>query len=354
MTGPRDPREGEEFTDPATEQFAPVDPPVDPPADRPAGPPVDPPTEQISPVDPPTRQFPPADPPTRTLPPVDSGAGPGTGAGAGAAAAGSGMGSAAWSQYGTGSAGPTPTAGYPTAGYPTGGSTPTSGFAAAGGTPPGGTPPPTGPGGTGGSGDWDENGGRNTTPWMIAAALLAVLMVAGAVVWLASRNTGDDPTVAAPTTSRLTVTSTTRSTPTPTPTTPTTTGPPSAAERCTPAFVADGIGRGTTVRECDPEFLLVTRRGGEIELYTWRGDSWSFLAAPASDVCREQLEQLGVPDRFRRVFQPCGVTTSPSSSSPTSSPTTSPTSSSTPPSSETPTDTGEPGNGAAGENNAQG
>ena len=173
---------------------------------------------------------------------------------------------------------------------------------------------------------------------MIVAALLAVVLVAGAVVWLTSRNSGENPTAVPTTTAQSTVTSTTRSTPTPT--TPTTTGPPSAAERCTPGFVEDSIGRGTVVRECDPQFLLVTRAGGDIELYTWRDDSWTFLAAPTSDVCREQLEELGVPDRFRRVFQPCGVTTSPTTTSPTTSRTTSPTSPTTSPTtgtSESPT-----------------
>ena len=158
---------------------------------------------------------------------------------------------------------------------------------------------------------------------MIVAALLAVVLVAGAVVWLAGRNSGEDQTAAPTTTSQSTVTSTTRSTPTPT--TPTTTSPPSAAERCTPGFVEDEIGQGTLIRECDPEFLLVTRDGGEIELFTWREDSWTFLAAPTSDVCREQLEGLGVPDRFRRVFQPCEVPTSTTTASTSTSPTTSPT-----------------------------
>ena len=181
--------------------------------------------------------------------------------------------------------------------------------------------PPPGHGDDGEDGDRDDDG-RSSTPWMIVAALLAVVLVAGAVVWLASRNSGENPTAVPTTTSQSTVTSTTRSTPTPT--TPTTTRPPSAAERCTPGFVEDAIGRGTVVRECDPQFLLITRAGGDIELYTWRDDSWTFLAAPTSDVCREQLEELGVPDRFRRVFQPCGVTTSPTTTSPTS-PTTRPT-----------------------------
>ena len=62
---------------------------------------------------------------------------------------------------------------------------------------------------------------------------------------------------------------------------------------------------------------MVTVRGGETQLYTWRGDAWDFLAEPTSGVCREQLEELGVPDKFRRVFQPCDVTTSPTTTSPT-------------------------------------
>lgn len=184
---------------------------------------------------------------------------------------------------------------------------------------------------------------------MIVAALLAVVLVAGAVVWLAGRNSGEDQTAAPTTTSQSTVTSTTRSTPTQA--TPTTTGPPSAAERCTPAFVEDEIGQGTLVRECDPEFLLVTRGGGETGLYAWRDDGWTFLAAPTSDVCREQLEELGVPDRFRRVFQPCNVPTSPTTTSPTTSPTTSTSTSTTTETSEETTTTegtttNEPGNGA--------
>ena len=48
---------------------------------------------------------------------------------------------------------------------------------------------------------------------MIVAALLAVVLVAGAVVWLVSRNSGENPTAVPTTTSQSTVTSTTRSTP---------------------------------------------------------------------------------------------------------------------------------------------
>ncbi|GAA3510389.1 hypothetical protein [Dietzia aurantiaca] len=281
MTGPRDPRKGGDSRDGDESRNG----------DGPA----DPPTEQFPPAaneggDPPTQQFPPADPPTSALPRVESGPG-----------------SAAWSQYGDESGGPAPTAGYAA-----------DGPAHTGELPPGDVPP-TGPGSGGGGRDDD---GRNPTPWMIVAALLAVVLVAGTVVWLASRSNSDDQ-IATPTTTptRSTVTSTTRSSPTMT--TPTTTGPPTAAQRCTAGFVADELGEGTRVRECDPQFLLVTRDGGESELYTWREDHWEFLAAPASDVCREQLEQLGVPDQFRRVFQPCGVTTSRTTSSSTTSPTTS-------------------------------
>ena len=267
MTGPRDPRDGDDSRN----------------GDGPA--------------DPPTEQFPPADPPTNALPPVESGPG-----------------SVAWSQYDDESDGPAPTAGIAAGGPAHTGEIP------AGDGPPPGDVPPGGPG-SGGDGR-DDDGGRNPTPWMIVAALLAVVLVAGTVMWLASRSNSDDQT-ATPTTTptRSTVTSTTRSSPTTT--TPTTTGPPTAAQRCTAGFVADELGEGTRVRECDPQFLLVTRNGGESELYTWREDHWEFLAAPASDVCREQLEQLGVPDQFRRVFQPCGVTTSRTTSSSTTSPTTS-------------------------------
>lgn len=282
MTGPRDPRDGDDSRN----------------GDGPA----DPPTEQFPPAaneggDPPTQQFPPADPPTNALPPVESGPG-----------------SVAWSQYDDESDGPAPTAGIAAGGPAHTGEIP------AGDGPPPGDVPPGGPG-SGGDGR-DDDGGRNPTPWMIVAALLAVVLVAGTVMWLASRSNSDDQT-ATPTTTptRSTVTSTTRSSPTTT--TPTTTGPPTAAQRCTAGFVADELGEGTRVRECDPQFLLVTRDGGESELYTWREDHWEFLAAPASDVCREQLEQLGVPDQFRRVFQPCGVTTSRTTSSSTTSPTTS-------------------------------
>lgn len=266
--------------------------------------------------EPATTQFPPADPHTSVIPPVEGGA--------------SSAGSAAWSQYDEAGGSPAGAAagGAVTGGYPAGG------MPAGDGPPPGDVPPPGGGGWD--DGGWDEGGGDGDgggifTPWMIAATLLALLLVAGLVVWLATRG-GDQSTepTAGPTKSTVTVTaSSTPRTTTPRPTTPTTTGPPSPAVRCSSGFVADEIGEGTTVRECDPQFLLVTLPGGETELYTWRDDRWVFLAAPASGVCREQLQQLGVPDRFRRVFQPCGVTTSPTTSSSTSSSETTPKSSST-------------------------
>ena len=234
------------------------------------------------PADPPTEQLPPADPATEHLPPVPGGTS-----------------SAAWSQYPAGpaagaAASPTPHA-YPTGDVP----------------PPGDIPPDDGD-------PWDDGDGGGPTPWMIAAVLVAIALVAALVIWLLTATGGDEEPVAVPTTSTQTATPTTSRTTTST--TPTTTGPPSATERCTSEFIAGELGRGTTVRECDERFLLVTRESGELELFSWRDDSWQFLAEPASEVCREQLQQLGVPDRFRRVFQPCDVTTSSttSSTSPTS------------------------------------
>ena len=90
------------------------------------------------------------------------------------------------------------------------------------------------------------------------------------------------------------------------------------------------------MRECDERFLLVTRDDGEIELLSWRDDDWEFLAEPTSDVCREQLEQLGVPDRFRRVFQPCEAPTSTTTSQTSPTTTTGATTSTPQTSTETP------------------
>ena len=178
--------------------------------------------------------------------------------------------------------------------------------------PPGDVPPPHGDG-------WGEDGGAggggSSTPWMIAAILLAVALVTGLLIWLVNATGDDSERIATPTsTAPSTVTQTTSSTRSTTPTT-TTTRPPSAAERCTPGFVADQLGEGTTVRQCDDEFLLVTGESGETGLYTWRDEAWAFLAEPNSDVCREQLQQLGVPDRFRQVFQSCEATSSSTTSS---------------------------------------
>ena len=272
------------------------DGPADP-GDGPRG--DDAPTEPTPAVNPPTEQMPPADPATEHLPPVEA-AGGGT----------------AWSQYPEGE---DPTRAWTDAGAatapepgPQSGPVPQSGYA----PPPGDVPPP-------GGGGWDDRGGDgrapDSTPWVIVAVLLAIALVAGLIVWLVSSG-GDSPEpVAAPPTTPPPPTSTPRPT-TPSPPTPTTTGPPGLAERCSPGFVADEVGEGTSVRECDGRFLLVSREGGELELLSWRDDTGVFLAEPTSDVCREQLEQLGVPDRFRRVFQPCGRPTTSSSTS-TSSPT---------------------------------
>ena len=251
MTGPGGTRPGD---DAPTEKFPPTGP-----GDSDA----DPPTQQL----PPTEQA----PPTAHIPPVPGGT-PST----------------AWSEYPD-----DPTVHIPTGDVPPPPDVP----------PPGDMPPP---GGGGWDDDgWDDNGGGGSTPWMIAAIVLAVALVAGLLIWLVNV-TGDDSESTATSTSTApsTVTRTSSST-RPTSPTATTTRPPSAAERCTPGFVTDRLGEGTTVRECDREFLLVSGEDGETGLYTWRDDSWAFLADPGSDVCREQLEELGVPDRFRRVFQPC-------------------------------------------------
>ncbi|AWH96595.1 hypothetical protein [Dietzia psychralcaliphila] len=305
MTGPRDGSGagrdagnggGGREVDPPTEP----NPSADPPTEQ--MPSADPPTEPNPSADPPTQQIPPADPPTEHLPPVE---GEGTGT--------------AWSQYPAGPAMAAPTGSSPTGGYPTGDVPPQAHV-----PPPGDVPPPV----DGGDDGWDGSGrGGSPTPWMIVAILLAVVLVAGLIVWLVNSGRDDRDPVTVPTTTTATTTSTPRTTPRPT--TPTTTGPPGVAERCSPEFVAEELGDDTTVRECDGRFLLVSGEDGDLELLSWREDTWEFLAEPSSEVCREQLEQLGVPDQFRRVFQPCEA--------PTPSPTTpSPTTPATTPASPTP------------------
>lgn len=146
---------------------------------------------------------------------------------------------------------------------------------------------------------------------MIVAALLAFALIAGVIVWMVSTGGGPNGTNAAPTTTTSTVTSTTpTSRTTSRPPTTTTSSAPGVAERCAAAFVRDEVDDDATVRECDSRFLLIDVKGGDLELYTWRDDKWSFLAEPSSDVCREQLQQIGVPNSFRRVFQPCAAATS--------------------------------------------
>lgn len=327
MTGPRDGDEGGTGGAGGTEGAGgggEVDPPTVP------NPTADPPTEQIPPADPPTQQMPPADPPTEHLPPVE---GDGTGT--------------AWSQY---PAGP---AAAPLGAHPTG-APPISDMPPEPHVPPPGDVPPPG----GGDDGWDGDGrggepGGGQTPWVIVALLLAVVLVAGLIVWLVSAGRGDRDPVATPTTTTETTTSTPRTTPRPT--TPTTTGPPGVAERCSPEFVAEELGDDTTVRECDGRFLLVSGEDGDLELLSWRDDTWEFLAEPSSEVCREQLEQLGVPDRFRRVFQPCEAPT-PSPTTPASptnpaspTPPTAPTTATTPPAPP-----GDPGAGGVEEGAAAG
>ena len=325
MTGPRDGDEGGTGGAGGTEGAGgrgEVDPPTVP------NPTADPPTVPNPAADPPTQQMPPADPPTEHLPPVE---GDGTGT--------------AWSQYPAGPAA-APLGAHPTGAHPTGDMPPQPHVA-----PPGDVPPPVD-----GDDGWDGDGrGGGQTPWIIAALLLAVLLVAGLIVWLVNAGSGDREPVTAPTTTTTTMTSTPRTTPRPT--TPTTTGPPGVAERCSPEFVAEELGDDTTVRECDGRFLLVSGEDGDLELFSWREDTWEFLAEPTSEVCREQLEQLGVPDRFRRVFQPCEAPTpSPTTPSPTTpasptspTPPTAPTTVSTPPAPP-----GDPGAGGVEEGAAAG
>lgn len=281
------------------------------------GRPDDAPTENLPPVDPPTRDLPPVDPPTENLPPVEGGPA-----------------AAAWSQYPDTdpSAGPETGGGAP----PPGGPPPDDG------PPPGDVPPPPGGGYGGGAGDegWDDDRGAGATPWAVAAALLAIALVAGLIVWLVNAG-GVETENAAPTT---TVTSTTpTSSSTSRSPSPTTSGPPGVAERCSAGFVSDEVDSGADVIECDGRFLLAGVGDGALELYTWRDEAWTFLAAPDSDVCREQLEELGVPSQFRRVFTPCdrptSSTSSSSSSSTSSSPTTTASSAPTTTSSSPPTST---------------
>lgn len=263
----------------------------------------DAPTEQFKPTgpaDPPTQQLPPADPPTQNLPPVSAGSGP----------------TAAWSEYPDES----PPGSWPGEHYPANADHEPAGGAA----PPGDVPPPVDHGGDDGDGGdgWDHGRGGSTTPWMIVAALIAFALVAGLIAWLVAVGDGSGNNTATPTTSSTTSSATsTKRTPSSSPT-PTSSAVPGVSERCSAEYVRDRVDSDATVRDCDGRFLLVSIDEGDLALFTWRNDEWSFLAEPSSDVCREQLEEIGVPNNFRRVFQPCAApTTSATSKSSTSKPT---------------------------------
>ena len=216
---------------------------------------------------------------------------------------------------------PNPDPGYPPAGDPTGGDPqgPTTAWSrypeeqqvpggpgASGPYPPPGSGPPGPPSGTGGPGD--GSGGKGFPLWRFTGAIVALLVLLGVTLWTLVDIGHDDTPQAAPASS--TPTSTSRTGPSPTmqqtrASDPPSTEPAGPGERCGEYYLHKTLGAGVRARECDPDFALLEVGPGRSGLYRWESDHWEFVSDPYSGVCRDQLEEVGVPERFRRDFPPC-------------------------------------------------